>query len=120
MKQLVKSKTQLPTEHEEQVRLCCWLKKHHPSLRFFAVPNGTFTNIRAATKAKREGLSKGVPDVFVPALRLFIEMKRQKGGTVSKEQKEWMSYLESVGYKCVVARGFKEASLAIIEHLDSL
>lgn len=64
------------------------------------------TSIRTAIKAKREGMRKGVPDLFVPKWKLWIEFKRSKGGTVSPEQKEWHEYLEDhCGDIVIIARG---------------
>lgn len=52
-------------------------------------------------KLKRMGWSKGFPDLLciVPCWDgkkriVFVEMKRQKGSTVSEEQKEWIAALE--------------------------
>jgi hypothetical protein len=38
-----------------------------------------------------EGVSPGVPDLFIPDWLLWVEMKREKGGRVSPEQKDWIS-----------------------------
>jgi hypothetical protein len=32
-------------------------------------------------------------------------MKRSKGGSLSAEQKDWIAYLESVGFCCIVGKG---------------
>jgi hypothetical protein len=36
-------------------------------------------------------------------------MKRTKGGSVSPEQKDWISYLASIGDFVIVAKGFDDA-----------
>lgn len=118
MKNLIKSK--IPTEHEEQVAFCKWMELQHSTVKFFAIPNGGNRNIVTATKLKAEGVRPGVLDLFIPAWKLFIEMKRRKGGSVSIDQREWIEYLEGCGYTCKVCKGFDEAKLAVIEHLDSL
>jgi hypothetical protein len=48
---------------------------------------------------------------------LYIEMKRSKGGTVSPEQKVWISLLKQQGYEAIVCRGADEAKQAIESYL---
>ncbi len=48
---------------------------------------------------------------------LYIELKRQKGGTVSETQKSWITALAEQGYKAVVCRGADEAIGTIKEYL---
>jgi len=70
-------------------------------------------------KHKREGLRSGVPDLFIPAWKLWIEMKAEKGA-LSVTQKDWKMYLEGIGQSVVVAKGFDSAKQQIIEFLDTL
>jgi hypothetical protein len=58
---------------------------------------------------KNEGVSRGVPDLYVPAWKMWIEMKRVKGGTVSADQKDWHEYLKGIGDSVLVCRGSDEA-----------
>jgi hypothetical protein len=109
--------TILISEEQEQIDFCRWMRIQHPTLRFFAIPNGGARHITAAMKLKMGGVSAGVPDLFIPALRLFIEMKRVKGGVVSKEQKEWIIYLISCGYNAVICKGFDEAKASVEKYL---
>lgn len=95
-------------EHEEQVRSVCWIETNHPDHWIFAVPNGGKRNRITAMKLKAEGVRSGVPDLFIPSLMLFIEMKKPLGGKVSDNQKKWLDYLKEVGYKAEVANGFEE------------
>ena len=62
-----------------------------------------------AGRLKAEGVSAGVPDLFVPEWLLWIEFKRQKGGSVSKEQKEWHEYLDSIGQTVLICKGAEHA-----------
>lgn len=110
------TKTACPSEHEEQVRLVHWFKKTYPSVGIFAIPNGGHRNKVAAYKMKQEGQSRGVPDLFIPEWKIFIEMKRQKGGRLSPEQKEWKTYLDDVGYQVEACKGFEEAKQFILAH----
>ena len=102
--------TVVPTEHQEQVSLIQWLKIK--GLSFTASPNGGLRNKIVAAKLKAEGVSAGFPDltIFLPEKVLFIEMKRQKGGTVRQNQKEWLKYLDSLPYvSATVCNGWREA-----------
>lgn len=117
----------LPTEHEEQVRVVSWCgiqaQRGMPELeRIFAIANGGARAKATAGKLKAEGVKPGVPDLMLPVPKgiyagMFIEMKRRKGGTVSAEQKDWTSFLGSMGYKCVVCRGADEAKAAILDYM---
>lgn len=98
-----------PTEHAEQVSLCQWLDANHPNLTYFAIPNGGERNVLVAQKLKSEGVKKGVPDMFFPSLKLFIEIKRVKGGRVSPEQKAMIERLTNDGYTVHVCHGARQA-----------
>lgn len=121
---------QLPTEHMEQVTLVAWFARQHPQHRLFSIPNGATLAGAAHTRAKQverlkaEGMSNGVPDLFLPIPTsshhgLFIEMKRQKGGVLSKEQKEWLSYLNDMGYLAKRCNGWLEAKEVIECYLNT-
>ena len=99
----------VPTEHAEQVTLISEFEKRWPDLRILAIPNGGFRHKNTAKMLQAEGVRKGVPDLFVPALNLWIELKRTKGGRVSPEQRDWIDYLNSIGHTAVVARGYLDA-----------
>lgn len=91
----------------------------------YAVPNGGKRNIKTAADLKAEGVKAGVPDISLPYPTsrhhgLYIEMKREKGGRVSDKQKEWLEYLNSVGYLAVVCKGFEEAKDCILQYLAEI
>jgi hypothetical protein len=98
-----------PLEHFEQRELVRWFRQTWPDVRIFAIPNGGARSPATAGRLKAEGVSSGVPDLFVPAWSLWVEMKRSKGGSVSAEQKDWIAYLESVGFCCIVGKGAEAA-----------
>lgn len=99
----------IPTEHQEQAALVSWFRRSFPGVRILAIPNGGVRNKATAARLKSEGVSAGVPDLFIPAWRLWIEMKRTKGGATSPAQKGWIEYLRGVGYSVEVCRGAAEA-----------
>ena len=90
----------------------------------YAVPNGGNRNIVTARKLKAEGVKPGVPDVCLPVPRgdyhgLYVEMKRQKGGVVSPEQKAWLQALKGQGYRAEVCKGAAEAWDVIREYIQA-
>lgn len=64
------------------------------------------------------GVVAGIPDLFVPAWMLYIELKREKGGVVSEAQKKIMSYLTRVGYTCIVGHGATDTSAKVLKFLE--
>ena len=103
------------SEHLEQVRLVSWFRKTYPDTRILAIPNGGIRSASAGASLKAEGVSAGVPDLVVPAWLLWVEMKRETGGTVSPAQRDWISYLKSIGHQVIVGRGFEDARQQIIK-----
>lgn len=89
----------------------------------FHIPNGGSRNAREAANLKRQGVRKGVPDLFIPVPSggyhgLFIEMKRADGkGRVSKEQAEWIRLLQAQGYRAHACNGAANAIALIRQHL---
>lgn len=115
----------IPLEHDEQVVFCMYLDVK--GIKYHAIPNANALSVlnknmavRVMAKLKKEGLKKGVPDivVFLPSIILYVEMKRIKGGTVSKEQREWIEFINTLPYaKARVCRGAKEAIEFVEEEL---
>lgn len=118
------SSKSMPSEHAEQSALIAWYDRTFADRLLFAIPNGGQRHAAIGLKMKLEGVRPGVPDCFLPVPTaqyhgLFIEMKRQKGGRVSPEQKDWLEHLNNAGYKAVVCRGFLEAKAVIEGYLDA-
>lgn len=89
-----------------------WLRQTHPELRIFSIPNGGKRGRIEAGRLKAEGLSAGVPDLYIPALHLWIEMKAT-GGRVSAEQADWHAYLRGIGDAVEVCWSKEEAIQAV-------
>lgn len=102
-----------PSEHLEQVRLVSWFRKTWPDVRIFAIPNGGGRSMAQGASLKAEGVTAGVPDLFVPDWSLWVEMKRTTGGTVSPAQRDWIAYLEGIGHRVIIGRGFEDAKSQI-------
>jgi hypothetical protein len=91
----------------------------------FAIPNGkAASSIREAVNAKRTGLKRGVPDMFLPWPAggwhgLFVELKRADGvkSDLKPEQVDWLQRLQAAGYQTAVAFGWKAAVAEISGYL---
>jgi hypothetical protein len=116
-----KFKPLVPTEHQEQVAVVQFCDAQN--IRIFAIPNGSNKNPASAAKFQREGLRKGIPDLMVPIpkggfMGLFLEMKRTKNAKPSKEQQEWIEFLNQMGYFAIVCYGADEAIAVIQRYLN--
>jgi hypothetical protein len=121
---LGKFKPLIPTEHQEQVKLIQWCNAHPVANRIFAIPNGSHKNPATAAKFQREGLRKGIPDLFLPVPSggfhgAFIELKRIKNAKASAEQQEWIDFLNGQGYFAMVCYGADEAIAVIQRYLTT-
>ena len=116
------------SESLEQQALFLWWRIlghrsfHLETCQLFAIPNGGKRSLRTAARLKKEGVTAGIPDVFLAAPSggkhgLFIELKRKGRGKLSTFQKASMAALEAAGYACVVACGWEAAKQAILDYL---
>ena len=101
-----------PYEEDEQIKLAQYLDMKNYC--WCHVPNEGKHKIQYYAKQKRLGVKKGVPDNFIFDVidsykGIAIELKRKKGGRVSKEQKEWLNKLEDRGWLTRVCKGADEA-----------
>jgi len=115
-----------PKEHDEQVRLfqwAAWAINRYPELELLhAIPNGGHRNPATAARMKREGVKRGIPDIFLPVPRrgyygLYLELKRPMGGRLSGAQAEVIAKLKEQGFRVDVCRGFEEAREALEGYL---
>lgn len=110
-------KRKVPSEALECERLVAYLRAR--GLLFTHVPNENKSQT-ARIKNARLGTSAGFPDyaIFFPMGRaLFIEMKRRKGGRLSKEQREWIDNLQARGHDAVVCAGYEDARQEVEKYL---
>lgn len=73
------------SEHVEQREFVQWVRQYTPYL-IYAIPNGGSRGRSQGATLKAEGVLAGMPDLHVPELRLWIEMKAS-GGVVSPVQR---------------------------------
>lgn len=117
-----------PTEAEEQTWLFQWAagmaRLRWPELDLLHhIPNGGSRNRVEAARLKAQGVKAGIPDVCLPVPRgpfcgLYIEMKRQQGGTLSPEQKVRINQLRMQGYRVDVCKGFHAAADIIEAYME--
>jgi hypothetical protein len=104
-------------ETSHQIAFFTWVRKQSvKDARYnwiFHCPNGEKRDWRTATKLKVMGVKKGVLDIWVMIPSggksfLAIELKIE-GGRLQKEQEDWVSHLNKINAKGVVAYGFEDA-----------
>ena len=103
-----------PSEHQEQVLCVLWFRVNYPTILIFAIPNGGFRLPQTRKHLKEEGVVAGIPDMFIPAWNLWVELKRTKGGVTSPEQKKVIEYLNGNGHTAKVIHGFEEFKKEIL------
>ena len=113
------------SEHDEQCKVIEYCD--FANIPIFAIPNGIYlkdrtTATRIMAKMKKEGLKKGVPDLFIPVAKgafhgMFIEMKWGKNKP-SPDQKKWINKLIDQGYCVVVCWSAEEAISHIRVYYD--
>jgi hypothetical protein len=120
-------KNETPKEEWEQEQIFRWAYSNQirvPELQLCnGSMNGVYVTPKIRAKLKAQGLRPGVPDIDLPVKRfpytgLHIELKRVKGGRVSKEQKRFHQLLEQQGRKVEVCKGWIEAVCTMIDYLD--
>jgi len=100
-----------------------WLSLWDASIRAvtFHIPNGGTRNPIEAKILKGQGVTAGVPDIFmsIPNLQyhgLFIEMK-SKAGKITEKQQQMHKQLRSYGYCVEVCYDWFEARKVILDYL---
>ena len=115
-------------EHVEQEALFLWaaaMERKEPRLALLnASLNGVRLRPHQASMAKKGGMKRGYPDLFLPAANglfhgLFIELKRKDGkpSDASKEQRQWLAALSEQGYLTALCFGWEEAAALIGRYL---
>lgn len=114
------------SEHENQAAFFDLLelnKNKYPFLKWiFAIPNGGHRQIVTAVKLKREGVRRGIFDVFIclpfaGKSGMFLEFKSAKG-RLTKEQSEFRAFAELNGYATAVCRSWREAAREVEKYLE--
>lgn len=106
-----------PTEDGEQEVVIDYCE--YRNIKIIHIPNEAKRSAAYGAKMKRLGLRKGFPDLFFPTARkgyhgLFIELKRDVSSKATKEQLDWIAYLNGQGYYATVCYG-ADAAIREIE-----
>lgn len=101
-----------------------WRSRAPELAMLLAVPNGGLRDKRVAAQLQRQGTRAGVPDLCLPVPRgqysgLWLELKRERSGSVAPEQAQWLLDLERVGHRAIVCWGWAAAWGEICEYLDA-
>jgi len=113
-------------EDDEQAALFDWAA-HYPVLEWLhAIPNGGNRDPREAARLKRQGVKKGVSDIFLPLPRdgyhgLYIEMKRRRRdgyAALRPGQQQFLDDMQKQGYKTAVCYGADEAIETLKAYCD--
>ncbi|HDL7752885.1 TPA: VRR-NUC domain-containing protein [Yersinia enterocolitica] len=113
-------------ETEEQAALIAWADKTVIDGicigdYLIHIPNEGKRGPKAARDAKRLGLRKGVPDLFLALPRggyagLWVEMK-VIGGKVTAEQQLWLLRLRNSSYRAEVCEGLDAVKKVLFQYL---
>ena len=109
-----------PSESEEQRRFIIEVRLKYKDFIIFSVPNGGSRNKIEALRLKNEGVLSGIPDLvcLMPNSKMvFIEMKKQKGGKLSANQKNVISQINKNGFFVIVGYGYKDAFAKFEDYL---
>ena len=123
-KSVVKRKIAPESEANQQEIVVKYLRLAYPDALYCASAGGMRTSYLQAIKMKRTGYVKGFPDLFIYEPNqdyhgLAIEMKKEKGGVASPEQKWWQEQLRNRGYASYICKGKDEAIKVIDEYFNS-
>lgn len=100
------------SEHVIQCQAIQWIRQHTPYV-CYATPNGGSRGRRQGAALKAEGVLAGIPDIHIPALALFIEMKTSTG-KLSKVQKEVHEDLRRDGQTVEVCRSVNDVMRVVM------
>lgn len=116
-----------PYEADEQRALMAWVRVsagRYPELQaLYHIPNEGKRTHRQGADLRRQGMSKGVPDLCLPVPRngygaLYIELKRKRGGRLSDDQRRWLDLLNRLGNRAIVCKGWEEAARELRRYLE--
>ena len=109
-----------PTEEQEQKVLVEWMEL--VGIKYCHVPNEGKHKVQYLRKQKLLGVKAGIPDILVftkppkapDARGVAIELKRRKGGRLSKSQEYWLHELRQHGWVTAVCAG-ADAAIKMLE-----
>ena len=104
------------SEHVIQCQAIQWIRQHTPYV-CYAIPNGGSRGRRQGAALKAEGVLAGIPDLCIPALSLFIEMKTPTG-KLSPVQKAMHERLRHDCQIVEVCRSVDDVIRVVTHHME--
>ena len=94
--------------HEDTIQHEIVKAIHRRGLFIFHIPNGGHRSMREGMRFKAIGVVAGIPDLFIPARLLWLEVKTPTG-RLSPAQVRIHSLLTAIGHRVAVVRSVDEA-----------
>jgi hypothetical protein len=105
------------SESIQQQMFLSWFKESYPGELIFSIPNQGQRSLQNALRMKREGLTPGIPDLFVPGKLLWIEIKKEKG-KLRPQQKDICSQLNNLGYHIIIGYGLEDLIIKVRDFME--
>ncbi len=121
-----RTKKRAQPEAAEQEKVIAWAKENENNYLFLWLLHSSLNGVKLskaqAGKALKQGMKKGVPDLFLPVKQggfsgLYIEMKSTKG-RVSVEQSRYLKCAAENGYAISVCYSANEAIKRIEDYYE--
>ena len=109
-------------EAKMQEAIVKYIKLQYPGVKYCASLGGIRAGKKQGAKARKTGYVKGFPDLQITEARkgffgLFLELKKDKKGYPTPEQKEWIQALNDRGYNAQVTKGLDATIKALDDYL---
>ena len=108
----------IPLEKEEQKAFVAWFRQNYPDRIIMMIRNDGSRTPAERTEQLLMGLHPGAADLFIPEFKLWIEMKRVRGGKLSEEQEKFKDAIRKIGYKYIMTEGFEDAKDRILKYFS--
>jgi len=118
----VKEEKRVPLESVEQKQLVSWFRATYPDKVIAMHRNDGYRKQGEKTEQILLGLHKGISDLSVLHLHLWIEMKRckPKDSEWSEHQQIFKRYVEDqCGDTYIIGYGFEDAKNKILQHIEN-
>jgi len=99
----------LKSEDEEQIEFVYKFRKLYPDAILYCVRNDGSRTPSEKNKQVLMGVLAGVSDLVCPTYRMYIEMKRAKGGVQSEAQKAFEQKALKEGWHYILGLGCDDA-----------
>ena len=109
-------------EHLSQVKFVQRVRHLRQDILIYSIPNGGYRHYKEAARLKAEGVTAGVPDLFIAKATakhsgLYLEFKTAKG-RVSDKQKYIIEKLRDEGYCVEIVRSADAAWEVLLKYLS--